>query len=220
MQWNTIFGQETDCFGLHNIFIVTRKGGLVTISPKSKNPIQTDEEMSLSIAEGKQTRVYGGRTETAAVNDARISEIVTSLADGVENLIGDRQKVSLSDLDTIQAVTVRYIRKCSQSAALPTVSGLAKALGVSRQAIYDHIRQHPKSETAKWFEDISDSFGEAMMQAALTGTVAPVPAIFIAKARFNWRDAITIETPVDNRFEEELSPEEIAAKYADWLPEE
>ena len=156
------------------------------------------EEIIKDNESAKLSKVYGGRSETLAVNDVRISQLVANAADGMQNLLDPRKRVPLADTQRIAEISIQYVRACSESATLPTISGLAKAIGCTRSAIYDFIKKHPDHESAKWFEDFSDTAADVMMQAALSGTVAPVPAIFIAKARYNWRDAITIEAvPVD-----------------------
>ena len=182
-----------------------------------KNPPQTMEEMIQASEASKPAKVYGGRSETLAVNDNRISQLVAGAADGMQNLLDPQKRVPLADTKSIAEITIQYVRACAESASLPTMSGLAKAIGCTRAAIYYFIKEHPEHESAKWFEDFSDTAAEVMMQAALSGTVAPVPAIFIAKARYNWRDAITIEAVPAAPLGAEYSAEEIEKRIVEGV---
>ena len=131
---------------------------------------------------------YGGRDQTLSVNAARVSALVDAAADDMA-LVNKGEKVSLSDIARIQATAEGYLRDCSVAGVLPTVRGCAAKLGVSRQSLYDRANRHPNSEFSRWLEDFSDLCGELTMQAALEGTVAAVPAIFVAKSRYQWREA-------------------------------
>ena len=131
---------------------------------------------------------YGGKEQTLAATVARVSSIVGSAADDLERTTSG-EKVPLSDLERVKSVAAAYMRECAVTGKLPTVRGVAARLGVSRQAMYDHRKAHENSAFSKWLEDFSDMCGEVMMQAAVEGAVQAVPAIFIAKARYQWREA-------------------------------
>ena len=164
---------------------------------------------------------YKGKQQTIAANTARVSEIVKSVADDMERT-RTGEKVPLSDMERIKAIATDYMRECAATGNLPSVRGCAARLGVSRQSLYDYRRSHENSAFSKWLEDFSDVCGETMMAAALEGAVAPVPAIFVAKSRYKWR-----ETPQqvelgridpllsdNNRSADEIAAE-IAEKYRD-----
>lgn len=155
-------------------------------------PPQSVEEMELEAKTAKKSSVYS-KSDTLEANDRKISQLVSDTADGMQRLLIPEARIPLRDTERVQQKTIEYVRVCSANAVLPTVSGLAKALGCTRQAIYDHVKRYPDDESTKWFEDFSDTCAEVMMQCALSGTVAPVPAIFIAKSRYNWRDSLAVE---------------------------
>lgn len=180
---------------------------------KPNNLPMTTTELAVSMQDDKRSKLY--RTETMAANDARITELIENVRDGMRNVADPAQKVSLSDTSRVQQITLDYLQACSNLSTLPTMSGLAKALGMTRAALYDHMRRHPHSETTAWLEDFSDTAGEVMMQAALSGSVQQIPAIFIAKARHGYKDVLTVETPSAMRELSDVDTEAIAAKYAE-----
>lgn len=114
-----------------------------------------------------------------------------------------REKVPLGDIKRVRQTASAYLTECAETGTMPTVRGCAARLGLTRGAIYDYVRKHPGGELAKWLEDFSDVCGEVMMTAAMQGTVSPVPAIFVAKSRYSWREApVQIELGKTEPFEE------------------
>ena len=131
---------------------------------------------------------YAGRSQTLSENAARVSTLVSMAASDMERATGG-EKIPLNDLDRVRETSTAYLRECADNGVLPTVRGCAARLGCSRQALYDIVKRRPDGEFARWLEDFSDVCGELTMAAALEGTVAAVPAIFTAKARYSWREA-------------------------------
>lgn len=198
-----------------------RKEVIMMAGRPSNNSPQTKEEMALEARASRQTKVYAGRGETIAYNDGKISALVSDLADGLSNIAytNENERIRLKDSEAVKKITIIYVKACAENASLPTMSGLAKAIGCSRQSLYDHMQRYPDDETTAWLADFSDSCAECMMQAALSGSVATIPAIFIAKSRYNWRDALVIENIPPAMPDSPLTAEEIQEKY-DFLPDE
>ena len=131
---------------------------------------------------------YAGKGQTLQANTTRVSELLGAVADDMERT-RTGEKVPLSDLERVKSVAAAYMRECAVTGKLPSVRGCAARLGVSRQSLYDYRKAHENSAFSKWLEDFSDLCGEVMMQAAVEGAVQAVPAIFIAKSRYQWREA-------------------------------
>ena len=159
---------------------------------------------------------YAGKSQTLSANAARVSELIEAAAENVER-VNSGAKVSLKDIDLVKKISANYLRECAESGMLPTVRGVASRFGVSRNALYDYSKRNPGSELSKWLEDFSDLCGELTMAAALEGTVAPVPAIFVAKSRYNWRDTISIETNSNGSALGPQTPTEDLEKYLDYV---
>lgn len=184
----------------------------------SKNPPQDAEQMAISIrAKEKRAAVYR-KSDTLEANEERVRNIVTMAAAGLAHVADKGQRVKLSDTETVKRITLEYMRVCAENSAIPNTSGLARALGMSRQALYDFIKRHPDGETTEWLKDVSDSFGQILIDAAITGVTAPIPSIFAAKARYGWREDDRPEITDDHRLTDEES-EELLEKYGYGLPD-
>lgn len=162
---------------------------------------------------------YGGRGQTLSVNQDSISEIVSRAADDAERM-ASREKVPLTDVPKIQRIAVDYLRDCADGGYLPSVMGLASRLGRTRQSLYWHSSHHPESDFTAWLQDFSDLCGETMMEAAMSGSVKEVSAIFTAKSRYGFRDNLALEivAPDSRLVRGDETAEAVAAKYAE-LPE-
>ena len=183
---------------------------------EANNPPQSVEEMGLDVLHKKKNSIYS-KKDTLAANEERVRDIVTLAAAGLANVAeGQRKNIRLADTEAVKKVTLDYLQMCVQYSVIPNTAGLAKALGMSRQALYDHMKRHPGDETTEWLKDVSDSFGQILIDCAISGVTAPIPSIFAAKARYGWRET-DIEEPYDNSVIER-DAEEIADKYDD-LPE-
>lgn len=183
-----------------------------------KNYPMTMEQMLASNEERKPKKL--SRRELLEANKATVQNIVDGLLCQLRQNEEDARngvKISLRDTQRVKDISLQYIESCKISGTLPTVTGVALALGITTDAIVKFRSRNPDHETTKWFMSLTENFGQIMMQAALDGAVAPVPAIFTAKARYGWRDDPEPEVK-DNSDTEELSPDAIAAKYSD-LPD-
>lgn len=127
------------------------------------------------------------------------------------------EKIPLNDMELVKTATEAYLIDCAGHGIMPSVRGCASFFGVSRNAVYDYARKHPGSAFSEWLENFSDLCGELLMQAAVEGTASAIPAIFTVKARYGWRE--NDDVPLREIRERELTPEEIATKYANMLPE-
>ena len=169
----------------------------------------------------KDDTKYTGKTQTLEANTARVSALVNMAADDMERATTG-ERIPLDDVERIKGIGTSYLRECSTAGILPTVRGVASRLGVTRQALYYQAKEHPNGALAKWLEDFSDLCGEICMSAAMEGTISAVPAIFVAKSRYEWRETATrFEigrlNPLSNTYGEdtEETARLIAAKYAE-----
>lgn len=164
----------------------------------------------------KSIAKYEGRDQTLQTNTNRVGALVSMAAAGMKNLNDDdnRVRVSLSNMDLVRQAAEVYLDECSAMGVLPTVRGVAGKLGLTRQSLYYHAKHNPDSPFARWLEEFSDLCGELTMAAALEGSVNVVAAIFTAKARYGWRDTISVEMPnTDDPLGPHADPSVIAKKY-------
>lgn len=160
---------------------------------------------------------YEGRKQTLTTNTTRVGELVSRAAVDMAAAKDTDEcvRVSLADFDRVREAAVDYLTECAERGMLPTVRGAAGKLGVTRQALYDYARHHPGSQFARWLEDFSDLCGELTMAAALDGSVNVVAAIFTTKARYGWKDSVTIDIPTEDPLGKRQSAVEILSKYKD-----
>lgn len=159
---------------------------------------------------------YTGRSQTLQINNARTAELVSMAAEEMKR-INSAEKIPLTDIEMVRHASQKYLLECAKHGVMPTVRGCAAYFGLTRNALYNFARFHRGSAFQEWLQNFSDICGELLMQSAIEGTASPVPAIFVAKSRYGWRE--NEETPLQDVEPPEPNADEIAAKYADLLPE-
>lgn len=179
-----------------------------------KHEIMTVEQMDEMNCEIlNHSRLYDKETS----NSEKVAVTVGAITDQLIN--APMKKIALSDAETVRAVTIEYLKSCDRTGIIPSKIGLSRALGVTRAAVDSYIKHHPDSDTARFLLLMFDGFAEMLSMNSLAGSIHPIVSIFLQKALYGFRDNEPTEQPIDNSSVEELSPEQIAAKYAD-LPEE
>lgn len=176
----------------------------------------TAEQMEESIeAARRKSTLISSRANTVEINSQIVSNIVQIAGAGLENISDPSKKIRLDDTGTVMDVSKEYIRLCAKHSMLPTMNGVAAALGHTRQSLWDFSKRHPKHPTAEWIDNLKESFAEIVMQNALAGSVSAIPAIFYLKSRFDWIEAKTPDIPYSDSDEIMLNAEEVAEKYSD-----
>ena len=154
------------------------------------------------------SRLYSKETDNGEI----VSSLVANLA---AELAHTPKKINLRDEHMITEVAVTYVDACAKAGIIPSKIGLCRAMGISRQAVDHYMSHHSEEDSAEKLRIIFDSFAEMLNTAALTGACREITAIFLAKALYQYRDNITIETEIK---QDPLGPrrtsEEILAKYA------
>lgn len=185
---------------------------------RPKNPAQSYPEMVLSAEEKRaSSRLYEG-DET----DVRLSSIISASAEELARAI-DGGKVSLSDTEKVKIRGISYLRACADGACLPSMTGFARALGMTARALDDFKRRNPLHPTSDFLQMLHDAMADMLAEAAVrSGSgINQVFAIFLEKARFAWRDTTSIEIsqPQTGPLGADVTADEISQKYLD-LPEE
>lgn len=152
----------------------------------SKGEIMTSKEM---IETGKQKRASSAiyKVKSMEATDEAIKQTVIKALKEIE-LSDINRRIDLSDIEMLKTITKAYIATCADTSSFPSMSGLARALGTSRQALYWWIHNKPTTETAKWLVTCHDTFSDIIAETALRNNCNPVYAIFIQKAMFGLRD--------------------------------
>ena len=187
-------------------FFCRDKMEVITISNKPAHEILSYSDM-VEMNEAKRlTRLYS-KTEDAS---ERVSALIANAAAELDNL---PSRISLRDTQTVKAVTRQYLLACEQTGVLPSKMGLARAFGVSRQAIDNFISRNGEHDTTEFLRICFDTFAELLSNSALIGGVHPIMAIFVEKAVFGWKEQNVVEISTPNPLGESISQDELAARY-------
>lgn len=163
------------------------------------------------------SRLY--KAKSLEVSDARISDLVAKCAVELSSSAAGKP-IALNDTDTVKQQTIAYIRACAEAACFPSVSGWARSMGFSRNALYDFRNRNPEHETSRWIDMTLDAFSEVLTESALRNNCNSIVAIFIQKAQYGMREQDELIKPIlDNPLGKITSREEILEKYKD-LPED
>lgn len=175
---------------------------------KPNGEIMTQDDM---IEYGNQKRttskIYKG--EAMELTNNAISQIVSRGLAEIEN--ADKHQIDLTNTDMVKETSKLYIQACADTATLPSMAGLARAMGVTRNALYYWIRRKD-TDTGKWLTMCQDLFSDLLSDGALKNNVNPIVSIFLQKAQFGLRDNATeLGIPQDDDYQE--TPSGYKEKY-------
>lgn len=151
------------------------------------------------VADGEEkkrnSKLY--RAESAAFVDGELSTLIAKTAEELTTA-ATAEPISLSDTKEVKRRTVLYLRACEESSSFPSIAGMARSLGLSRQALYDCIWRNSPPETARWLELCRDSFSDILAEAGLRNNCNGVVSIFLQKALYGLRESIEVVAKRDD----------------------
>jgi len=157
-----------------------------------KHPVQSEADMIQDIVEKREKKKNNMYKVQA---DEHRSEVLADIVrQGTQGLVETmkRGKITLSDTAAVKRQTMAYLAVCEKTGSLPSVQGLARGLGHSRQAIYNEMERRTSPETADFLELCRDMFSDMLSQAALSNNINFTYAIFIQKAIHGLRESVEI----------------------------
>lgn len=122
------------------------------------------------------------------------------------------------DLDSDEEVEERinwYFKRCLENDMKPGVVGLANALGVTRQTLWNWQNGSARAKGRR-FDLIKKAYGfleELWEDYMMNGKVSPPNGIFIGKNHFSYRDVVDVAVAPRNDAENDYSAEDIAKRY-------
>ena len=127
------------------------------------------------------------------------------------------------DLNSDEAVDKRineYWLFCAENDCRPAVSGLALALGIDRNTLYDWKTERRRASSnragiIKKAYSILEFMWETYMQS---GKINPASGCFLGKNNFGYHDDTKVIIEASNVEEAQQTPEEIAAQLDDNIP--
>lgn len=182
-----------------------------------KNLPQTMEEMvEEGVQQRKQSKLY--KAESAAFVNSQLSALINRTTQELAD-ISSTPEVSLRDVEEVKRRTILYMKACEEACAFPSIMGLSRSMGLSRQAVYDCMWRKSPPETAAWLEVCRDTFSDILSESALKNNCNSIVSIFLQKAVYGLRESVEVVARNEPTQGEYPSYEEIAAKYAD-LPDD
>lgn len=188
------------------------------MSVKGNLPAQTFPEMVESGRERKATsKLY--KAQSSEFVDTRLSSLISKTTAELTE-VATSKPIGLRDIDEVKERTILYLRSCEEAATIPSITGLARALGMTRRALQICIERKSPAEAAEWLETCRDAFSDLLSESALRNDVNGIVSIFIQKAVYGLRESVEIvASQQPSVYGEQKSLEELAAIY-DALPDD
>ena len=147
---------------------------------------KTVQEMTEDMRRDAITKLYkGGSKPTYGEISAELK--AESLAAAIEQQqvflqeAFKRGKVDLNNAEEVQATVMSYLQACKETSQVPTLAGLASALGVSRSRVYKYLSDHPGTESAAIIDRFRSSCASILATGALSRVLDNSTAIFLLK---------------------------------------
>lgn len=152
--------------------------------------------------------------------DMKLSALVSASAEEIAAIIDRKERISLTDTKTVQMRGVAYLRSCADGSSLPSMTGFSRSLGLTARALNDFRQKNPNHETSHFLELMHDAMADLLADAAVKNGsgLNTIFAIFLEKARFNWRDNSTIEIKMAGNNplgQSDVDAATIAARYTE-----
>ena len=166
-------------------------------------PAQSMPEMVEAARQTRQSsKLY--KAQSAEFSEKRIAELISKTTKELGE-VAKTEPVSLSDTSKVQERTLLYLRACQDAAALPSMAGLARSMGLRRRSLYHCIETNSPAATAHWLEVCRDAFSDVLSDTALRNDCNSIVAIFLQKAQFGLRETVEIVAKTDNPIGDEIS---------------
>ena len=192
---------------------------------KGKNPAQTTDEMVSDLVASKQRQISSPRGQSLYPRerneqvDRTISRLVGMSFEQM-SVFATSENISLSDVEEVKKRTLIYLKACEVHAVFPSVLGLARALGYSRQEVDNWIYKHQGTETSRWLSSFADACADNLHQAALTKNTSEITTIFLSKSLYGMRETSELvlkQSP--GVITPEINEDAIRAEYEQYAKE-
>jgi len=169
--------------------------------------------------------------EMVTIESERASKPVTALTPAAANaaklirgvLSEIPSKISLSDneFSIIVKKTLDYLKTCDDQRSRPTMIGLARVLGHTRDSLYKHVERNPHGEVSRWLLMVKDAFAEILEEEGMSKQ-NPAMSMFLLKCQHDYLDKpeITLKLQqLESPFGEPETVAQIEARIKEYLPE-
>jgi hypothetical protein len=182
---------------------------------KLTNPVNSSVEKALEPQRKNKLYTVNGTT-------AKKEDIAAIVKGGCDNLFKalSRPKASRDNLDQIKERTAEYYMSCMESGRIPTMEGLAVALGIGRKTLYEWISQPTYPNVVEFLTIVRDSFAGISAEAAMGNKINPVTWIFYSKNMYGYVDKTELTVAPANPLGDTKDPAEIQARLMEGIAEE
>lgn len=116
--------------------------------------------------------------QTAAIKNQMIYDLVESQ----RIMIGKHTDgVDLSDFDSVRLIADEYMKICADQKRAPSLEGLCGCLGISRPWLYEYLKQHGDTASAKYIDRLRTMWVAGKIALAEKGALDAGMVIFQLK---------------------------------------
>jgi hypothetical protein len=182
---------------------------------KLTNPVNSSVEKALEPQRKNKLYTVNGTT-------AKKEDIAAIVKGGCDNLFRalNRPKASRDNLNQIKERTAEYYMSCMESGRIPTMEGLAVALGIGRATLYKWINETEYPAITEFLTIVRDSFAGISAEAAMGNKINPVTWIFYSKNMYGYVDKTELTVAPANPLGDTKDPAEIQARLMEGIAEE
>lgn len=157
---------------------------------------------------------------------SRQMSVQTNPGDNTKYLNHNIQIAMLPAIDTadpkqVEARIYEYFSICGKNDMKPSMAGMALAIGVSRQTLWNwgvgDTRDNAHLDLIKKAVQMLDS---QMVDYMQNGKINPVSGIFLMKNSFGYKDQQEVVVTPSSPLGEQTDPDALREKYMSSLPEE
>ena len=172
-------------------------GRMTTGSVKQKvvqKDVQRKTDDNLPAVQGADLTASKQRyspAQTAAIKNQMISDVV----EAQRVMLGRHTTgIDLNDFESVKLVTDEYMKHCADLKITPSIEGLCGAMGLGRSWLYQFIRQHGDTESAKFIDRLRTMWIAGKVALAEKGALDAGMVVFQMKnSNLGYSDAQKME---------------------------
>lgn len=129
--------------------------------------------------------------------------------------------INTADENQVAARIGEYFEICIQNDMKPSMAGMALAIGVARETLWQWSVGNNRSDThTNLIKKAVQMLDSQMVDYMQNGKINPVSGIFLMKNSFGYKDQQEVVVTPSSPLGEQTDPEELRNRYIDSLPEE
>lgn len=188
---------------------------------KKKNGIITDEQAVEIVKKRGRPKGTGGNTRKdlswSGNENLKPGDNTRYLRHALATM--NLPPIDIADPKQVEERILWYFSHCASDDMKPTVSGMANALGVSRDTLWDWSKGNNRVLTHRdLIKRAYQALSELWEDYMLNGKINPVAGIFIGKNHFGYRDQTEVVLMPNDPLGEAQDKAALERKYQEALP--